>query len=100
MTQFEGCKLECLGRPIDFDDPNSMWPPMVTENDLISHCQEWGEKFAEKAPARLEAVGGCPMQTLDSINKGTTMNPITAIANSLIRRSLGITSVRTDEIIY
>lgn len=100
MSQFEGCKLECLGDPNDYDDPNSTWPSMVTEEDLVDECQNWGEKFTEKAPARLDAVGGCPMRALDSINKGTTFNPVKAIINARMRHSFGIDSVRTDRIIY
>ena len=100
MAQFPGCKFECLGDPVDYDDPSSMFPTMLTEQDLIDECQELGEQFAEKAPARLAETNGCPMEALDLISKGVTLNPIRAIANARIRHSLGIETVAAYKIIY
>ena len=100
MAQFPGCKFECLGDPIDYDDPNSMWPTMLTKQDLIDECQEWGERLTEKAPGRLNETNGCPMAALDSISKGMTFNPLKAIANARIRHSLGIETVAAHKIIY
>jgi hypothetical protein len=82
------------------DDPNSMWPSMATEQDVVDECETLGLTLNEIAPDRLKSAGNCPNKVLDGIAPGATKTPISILKNIHLRKQLGIEYIDPAKIIY